>query len=305
MSKPEQPTSRPLGFQRHLRRMRYLALIPWPCLWFVGSFLCRSRWGRRCITWQFRDLRRFVDFSQQLFTALELPPERADLELTRVYQTGLFQAILMARLARLSPAREAQQFEVCGLEYLKEEQAAGRPLILGGSHFGVNRLFPLWLARRGVELLSLEQQDQLALMGVSKPATLRSVEVRAGFKAQATFQALRHLQAGGCVQMTGDRQRENDEQQCVRRTFRGITRPYPLGIANLSLLGGAAILPYFCTLQPGGRVRIEIHPPLRPPAPPAPAGTPEREAQIEQLVHQFAAVMEAVIEEAPGNVRWM
>ena len=304
MPSVEQPANRPVSFQRHLRRMRQLAVIPWPCLWSVGSFLCRNRWGRRCITWRWRDLRPLLRVSQQLFAAMGLPPDRVDLESTRVYENGLFQTLLLAQLARLSPEQEQQQFEVSGLEHLAVEQSAGRPVILGGSHFGVNRLFPLWLARRGVEVFSLEHQDQLAMMGVTKPATLKSVEIGTGFKAQATMLALRHLQSGGCLHLTGDRLKEKADQRSVQRTFHGITRQYPQGMANLALLGGAAILPYFCTLQPGGRVRIDIHPPLRPPIPPAPAGSAERESQIEDLIRRFAAVLEAQIEQTPGNQRW-
>jgi len=305
MPSVEQPANRPVSFQRHLRRMRRLALLPWPCLWSVGSFLCRNRWGRRCITWRYRALRPFLRVSGQLFAAMGLPPDRMNLESTRVYQNGLFQPLLLARLATLSPEQETEQFEVRGLEHLAEEQSARRPVILGGSHFGVNRLFPLWLARRGVEVLSLEHQDQLDMMGVTKPATLKSVEIGTGFKAQATMLALRELQAKGCLHLTGDRQKEKDDQRSIQRTFHGITRQYPQGMANLALMGGAAILPYFCTLQPGGRVRIDIHPPIRPPVPPAPAGSPEREAQIEDLVHRFAAVLEGEIEQTPGNQRWM
>jgi len=95
------------------------------------------------------------------------------------------------------------------------------------------------------------------MMGVTKPATLKSVEIGTGFKAQATMLALRHLQSGGCLHLTGDRLKEKADQRSVQRTFHGITRQYPQGMANLALLGGAAILPYFCTLQPGGRVRID------------------------------------------------
>jgi lauroyl/myristoyl acyltransferase len=76
-------------------------------------------------------------------------------------------------------------------------------------------------------------------------------------------------------------------------------------MANLSLMGGAAILPYFCTIQDRGRVTIEIKPPLRPPAPPAPNGSAEREAQILDLTDRFAAVLEAEIDRTPGNQRWL
>jgi len=305
MSSVEQPAKRPLQFERHLRMMRRLTVVPWPCLWLVGSFLCRSRWGRRYITWRWPHLCRYVDFSRQLFAAMGLPPDRVDLELTQVYQNGVFQPILLARLAALSPREEVRQFEVSGWEHLEAERAAGRPVILGGSHFGVNRLFTMWLTRRGVEVLSLAHEDQVQMMGVTKPMTLKVVEIGKGFTAETALLVMRHLRSGGCLQITGDWQNEKPGPHSYQRTFRGLARRYPQGMANFSLMGGAAILPYFCTLRPGGRVRIEIRPPLRPPVPPAPPGSAAREAQVEDIVQRFAAVLEAEIERSPGIQRWM
>lgn len=295
----------PQHFERRLRRTRRLASVPWPCLWWVGSFLCRSRWGRRLILRRRPQLGRQLNFSRRLFAALGLPPDRVDRELTRLYQNMVFQKVLLARLATLSPRAEARQFEVCGWDHLEAERAAGRPVILGGSHFGVNRLFCLWLARQGVPVLSLVHEDQLQMMGAAKPPTLEVVEIGAGFTVETALLVMRHLRSGGCLQVTGDWPIQKQGPQSYERTFRGITRRYPQGMANFSLTGGAAILPYFCTLEPGGKVRIDIHPPLRPPARPAPAGSAEREAQLEDLVNRFAAVLEAEIERSPGTQRWV
>jgi lauroyl/myristoyl acyltransferase len=240
-----------------------------------------------------------------LFALVGLPPDRIHHELTQVFQNGLFQQILLARLATLSPREEARQFEVVGWEQLEAERAAGRPVILGGSHFGVNRVFSLWLARQGVEVMSLAHEDQVRLMGLAKPATLTVVEIGEGFTVDTALLVMRHLRAGGCLQVTGDWPIQKEGLHSYPRTYRGLTRRYPQGMVNFSLMGGAAILPYFCTLRPGGRVRIEIRPPLRPPASPAPAGSAEREAQLEELVHRFAAVLEAEIERSPGSPRWV
>lgn len=159
----------PQHFERRLRRTRLLASVPWPCLWRVGSFLCRSRWGRRLILRRRPQLGRQLNFSRRLFAALGLPPDRVDREVTQLFQNILFQHVLLARLATLSPRAGARQFEVSGWDHLEAERAAGRPVILGGSHFGVNRLFSLWLARRGVKVLSLVHEDQLHLMGTHRP----------------------------------------------------------------------------------------------------------------------------------------
>lgn len=304
MSSVEAPGQPDTSVGRYLRRMQRLARIPWPCLWGVGSLLCRTRWGRRWIAWRGGIEQEVLTSAQQLFDSMRLPPDRVQEEWTRVYLNALFEGILVARVATLSPRQFALQFEVEGWERLEAERAAGRPVILGGSHFGVPRLVALGCTRHGVEVTSLEHDDLLALMGAPKPAGYTVLEVGKGFNAQTTSRALRHLRSGGCVQVTGDRQREQPEPRSYWRTFHGVSRQYAQGMARLSLLSGAAILPSFCTLQPGGRVRIEITPAIRPPTPPAPAGTPERDAQIGELIHRFATAHEAAIEKTPGNQCW-
>jgi lauroyl/myristoyl acyltransferase len=304
MSSVEPPAQPDDGVGRYLRRMQRLARIPWPCLWGVGSLFCRSHWGRRWIAWRGGIEGDVLTSARQLFDSMQLPPDRLQDEWTRVYQNALFEGILLARVPTLSPRQFARQFEAVGLERLEEERLARRPIILGGSHFGVPRLLALGCACHGVEVMSLEHDDLLAKMGAPKPATFTVVEVGTGFKAQTTFRALRHLQSGGCVHVTGDRQREHPEPRSYRRTFHGISRQYAQGMANLSLLSGATIFPSFCTLQADGRVRIEIQPAIRPPTPPAPAGSPERDAQIGEVIHRFATVHEAEIEKTPGNQCW-
>jgi lauroyl/myristoyl acyltransferase len=306
MSSRERQPDVPENLRPKFQAERRLSKLPWPWIWTWGSLLCRTRWGRRLIDWRRNALRdEFVPSAIRLFTAMGLNTEQQQRELTRVYQNTLFQTKLMGRLARVSPAEEARQFEVRGFEHFEAERARKNPVIFAGSHFGVNRLFPLWLARRGVEVLSLEQQDQLELMGVKKPDTLHSVVLSSSFKAQATLLALRHLKSGGVFQLTGDKQRTAADEAYHVRTFHGLAKEYPLGLANLSLMSGAAILPYFCTLQDRGRVLIEIHPPIRPQTPLAPAGSPERQAQIIQLTDSFATVLEAEINRTPGNQRWL
>lgn len=304
MTNAEKPAVRSRQFERYLRRMQRVSRLPWSCVWLIGSFLCRNRLGRLYFARRSSELRRQLEFSLRLFKAMGVPQDRVDSELTQVYQNGLFQPILLARLAASAPQDEASQFEVEGWEHLEAERAAGRPIIMGGSHFGVNRLFSVWLARQGVQVLSLAQRDWLQAMGCPRPVCLKIVEIGGGFTADTALLVMRHLRSGGCLQVTGDWQSEQQEPHSYERRFWGLSRRYPQGMANFSLMGGAAILPYFCTLQPDGRVRISIHPPLRPPASSATAGSQEREAQLEDLVQRFAAVLEAEIERSPGVQRW-
>jgi hypothetical protein len=124
-----------------------LSKLPWPWIWNCGKLLCRTRWGRRLIGWRRAMMReKFVPAAIRFFTAMGLNTEQQQRELTRVYQNALFQTQLMGRIARLSPAEEARQFEARGFEHFETERAQNKPVILAGSHLGVNRLLPLWLA---------------------------------------------------------------------------------------------------------------------------------------------------------------
>jgi lauroyl/myristoyl acyltransferase len=297
-----QPARRSGGLTGPDRFSRFTRQIPWPVVWFTIDRLSESPLGRRLLTRIDRNLPTYIAAMQRICTALGWPREQTEREISRLYRNSVLQSCLLCRSALLPREQLAEEFRVEGYEHLVAERAAGRPVIFAGTHFGVNRLFPVWLARQGIELLSLEGGDRMKKLAIPVPETLSTFELTSGFPAQATLAALRKLQAGGCINITAERMKGFD-QQSSQRDWPGISMQFLLGLPNLSLGSGASILPYFCTLQHRGRVRVEIKPPIRPPTEVARVGTPAREQQVERLVDEFDKVFRAEVERTPGNLR--
>ncbi|MFN8855355.1 MAG: hypothetical protein ACK50P_07310 [Planctomycetaceae bacterium] len=211
--------------------------------------------------------------------------------------------VLLAQLPRLSEGVRHQRYVVEGWEYFENERAQGRPVIFVGSHYGVSRLFPCWLALQGVEVLSIELFDYLKSVTRTelRPKTLQVRETHDQFPARLTLEALRVLRAGGCVHTAGDHA-TSGEQRSRPFTYGGGEVTFPLGMPTLSLLSGAAMIPYFCTLDESGRVRVELKPVIRPRCRPEGLTPEQRQEEIEWLCEQSARVHIAAVEQAPGNL---
>ena len=282
---------------------RITSHVPWPVLWFSITRLSKTGLRRRLLDRIDRNVvSKYSIAVQRICAALGLSRDQTECEISRLYRNSVLQSCLLCRSALLTNEQFAVEFTVEGYEHFVSERTAGRPVVFAGTHFGVNRLFPVWLARQGIELLSLEGGDRMKALALPVPETLSTLEITSGFPAQATLAALRKLQAGGCINITAERMQDFGEQS-TKRQWPGIEMLFLLGLPNLALASGASIHPYFCTLESSGRVRVEIKPPIRPPTEVAPIGTPEREQQIESLVDEFAKVFRAEVERAPGNLR--
>ena len=300
LPKSDSRSGRLTGPDRFSRITRH---VPWPVLWFSITRLSETGMGRRLLNRIDPSVvSKYIIAVQRSCAALGLSREQTEREISRLYRNSVLQSCLLCRSALLTNEQLQVAFTVEGYEHFVSERTAGRPVIFAGTHFGVNRLFPVWLARQGIGLLSLEGGDRMKALAIPVPETLRTLNLTSGFTAQATLAAVRELQAGGCINITAERMQDFGEQS-TKRQWPGIEMQFLLGLPNLALASGASIHPYFCTLEPSGRVRVEIKPPIRPPTEVAPVGTPARQRQIESLVDEFAKVFRAEVERAPGNLR--
>ena len=282
------------------RWVTMFARIPWPLLWGIHHRLSGSAVGRRAIEWVFPKRKLWGQQIRQLCAALGMTETQIQRELQRGSETVLLR-VLLYQLPRLSPAVRNQRYVVEGWEYFENERAQGLPVIFVGSHYGVSRLFPCWVALQGENLLSIEWFDSLGGLTHLRPSTLQVRETHDQFPARLTLEALRVLRAGGCVHTAGDHA-TSGEQRSRPFTYGGGEVTFPLGMPTLSLLSGAAMIPYFCTLDESGRVRVALKPVIRPRCRPEGLTPEQRQEEIEWLCEQYARVHIAAVEQAPGNL---
>jgi len=280
-----------------------LARYPWPLVWWTFHKLSGTALGKRWLDRLLPGRSRKCDILRQICQQLGLTEKQTQLECQRLYDTAL-NRVLMAQLPRLSKEALQRRYLVEGWQHFADEHSAGRPVILAGSHFGVGRVFPAWLARQGIRVLSIEGVDELELMGASRPEGLLVRVNRGEFTAQHLLEALRVMGAGGCVHITGDHL-VNGQQRSRTMRWCGFEVDYPLGLPTLSLLSGAVIVPYFVSLiasgSDRGRVRVEFKPKITPPSSRGLDPT-QRQDAILALSEEYARVLMAESEKTPGNL---
>lgn len=237
--------------------------------------------------------------------ALEMDERQIAQEVSRFYRNKT----LTHQLAWILTHQESQEHEhrsiyinVVGELNVAQARQKSPAIILAGAHFGCARAFPYWMAGRGYEILSIEERDKLEQRKIVKPATLQVEVLQAGkFRARATMAAMRHLKAGGIVHLLTD--------STVRKMSRspqvswcGLKIDFPLGVPTLAQASGAAIIPYFATLNDQGQWQVEFKPAIYPRATAIPLSPQQREAEILELLDQYRAVWQAEVEKTPGNL---
>lgn len=195
----------------------------------------------------------------------ELDSNTASLAIKCSCRNRLLQPLLVARAARLGRGKGLPAMQVNGLGAVLECVSAGQPIILLGSHFGVGRFFPVWFAAHsGLSVLSLEAVNESARMGVVLPE-LQVFELDYSvFPALATLAAMRHLQVGGVVHLTGDNSSARLQNMHVL-SIGGKERRYPAGAGYLACAAKAVVFPYFCRLAAWNQVIVDITAPIQPP----------------------------------------
>lgn len=126
----------------------FFTRIPWTALWGSYHRLSGSAVGRRAIEWVFPKRKLWGLQIRQLCVALGMTETQIQKEFQRGYDIILVR-VLLAQLPRLSEGVRHQRYVVEGWEYFENERVQGRPVIFVGSHYGVSRLFPCWLALQG------------------------------------------------------------------------------------------------------------------------------------------------------------
>lgn len=186
--------------------------------------------------------------------------------------------------------------EVHGLQNLAAAAAPGRGFVVLASHYGTWEVLPAYLA---------QANHPLALVG--RPAdnphfdrVIRRLRERFGNRAldkRGSVRTLfRVLGDGGAVGLLIDQRVRAEEAIDVPFFGRpALTSPI---VARLALRTGAPVLPVFGDLEPRGRYRVRILPPLWP------EGRDDDHTTVE-LTTRALSVCETVIREAPERWLWL
>jgi lauroyl/myristoyl acyltransferase len=282
-----------------LKLIQFLSKIPWKVLWGTTRVCTRTALGRWIWERYFPVAKRRRKFVSQLCDFLDLHSVARRGEILRVYPNTLVETV-MCQMARMTVDERSARFRVEGREILETELAAKRPVMLLGSHFGINRVLPLWIALEGIQLVSIEWRNKVRDMEIQVGDNLRVLEMQGAFRARPTLEALRWLRDGGVVHMTGDNLR-HDIEQSREFHWQGYRLTVPMGFAQIAIKARATVIPYFCQFDDLGVAQIRFLSPLQIPGDtdhPDPCVSVEREAI---LAEQFLQVLTREFAKTPGD----
>jgi lauroyl/myristoyl acyltransferase len=188
-------------------------------------------------------------------------------------------------------------FEVHGREHLQQACGRGKGVILLSFHGLPNpaRLLPV------EKLLGLGRTATLSYHTPRRQSSYhdRQKDVPDGvaetLNAELALFGTRLLQDGKVIQVlsdTNDLQGRTYSMAVARRSYQ-----FKAGFAELALNTGAALIPQWRYFLPDGILRYEFGPPFE-------AGTGDRAAQVEGLLRQYAAFVEAAWAAHPEAMRW-
>ncbi len=193
-----------------------------------------------------------------------------------------------------------EHYSVSGLNYLEHAQQAGRGVIILTYHSTINNLAMSALSRQvDCGAIHTVSRKVAALKDTSWQHT-RSANIplplRSAMNASEALQGQNLLAQGRIVQVVGD---GDTGMSLGFRPMQVAGRPYFLssGFAELALNTGAVIVPQFTTLLRDGRIHTTFLSPLVPPS----GG---REAQVADLLEQYARFMFNSWKAAPESLRW-
>lgn len=167
-----------------------------------------------------------------------------------------------------------------GAEHLASVLASGRPLVLMAAHTTLTRkiMHLMLLTKAGRPIMSLNTR-------YADPAS----------RLEAISRAEMTLRDGGILVVASDGVRGTTG---VELPFLGHRWLFRSGAAELAQRTQATLMPVFTTLEPGGRVKVTIHPPLHC-TPPAGLNW------VRDVMSQYAELLAALWRENLSTIPWL
>ncbi|HEY7205452.1 MAG TPA: lysophospholipid acyltransferase family protein [Methylomirabilota bacterium] len=188
------------------------------------------------------------------------PPDRIEAAVSQTFANfGAFFADLLTLNRRPGADLRAYVARADGEHHLDAALAVGRGVVLLTAHLGnwefAGRLLSTRGGRTAHVVLSAEQDQALEQYLRLDGPQLRFVTRR---HATSTLGLLAALRRGELVAMQADR--PTGGRGDALAPFFGEPAAFPLGPFVLARAAGAAVIPAFCAMVPGGRYRLEIDP---------------------------------------------
>jgi KDO2-lipid IV(A) lauroyltransferase len=206
------------------------------------------------------------------------------------YGAGVVDTVSLLRW----PAQDlATRVDWEGWEHFEDAESDGRGVAVLSAHLGSFEVaaWAIGMRRAPVHLVTRRLGNPLfdaELRDLRRARGIESVERRSALRS-----LLRVLRAGGRIGFTID-QRVQPEQ-AVEAPFFGRRTLVSFGLALLSTLSGAPVVPISCH-RDGGRYRVRLEPPLRPEG--------EGPQVVHDLTRRYLAATEAAIRRAPECWTW-
>jgi KDO2-lipid IV(A) lauroyltransferase len=216
-------------------------------------------------------------------------PERADRE-ALVRQTFVAQVrhyLEIFRLARLTPEQLAREITVSGWDGFLAAHARGKGVIIASAHLGPVSICGQIFAAAGYPVtLPVERESGELARAINRARTAMGIRF---VETDSALGVHRVLRRGEILAMLADRAVTGVG---VRVPFFGCDALLPSAHVALALRTGAALVPAFAR-RDGSRVLAQILPELEL------RRTGDREADVQDGVARFAALLEAHVRQAP------
>lgn len=188
--------------------------------------------------------------------------------------------------------------ENVGTEHLLDARREGKGAILLTAHVGNYELGGLFLRDLGLDLAVVYAPDPSPAVERHRAEARAAMGIRGipvTSSPLSTVSVLRALEANTFVAMQGDRDYSGNGR---RFPFFGSSASFPVGPYLLAAASGAPLLPVFVLMEPEGRYRTVVEPPIRVAEP---ASRRDREAVLLQAAAQFVGILERTIREHPSQ----
>jgi lauroyl/myristoyl acyltransferase len=197
----------------------------------------------------------------------------------------------LTRLPQIDFDHLERQFTIVGMPHYVAAQDAGKGVIIATAHLGNYEYCSHILAAQGIEMLILVENF------VKNPFLRKLVELRrkSGIRIlpvniSGIKEALQTLRRGGTVLIVFDRDLQGNG---LKVKFFGVETPFPVGVVDLALRTGAAIVPKFGLRGPRNRTSIYIESPLKI------ASYENRDQALRTTLESLVAILERYIRHYP------